>query len=299
MVRNARALGGASARWVDALPALVEDLARDWRLRIGRTLHGGSSSYVAEAERDGQPAVLKVAMADYEPIAGEVRTLELAEGRGYARLLAADLSRGAMLTERLGPSLGGQGWPIERRMRALCDTLREAWRPLDGPGSLATGAEKAAWHVGFAPKTWEALGRPCTERLLETALAFAQNRGAASSSGPAMLLHGDPHEANALADPDRPGAFRFVDPDGLYAEPAFDVGALLRDWTDDLLAGDPLALGRAWCEQLSAAAGVSAQAAWEWAVVERTSTGLLLIKLGDAHEGRRILSVAEAWARPA
>jgi streptomycin 6-kinase len=170
---------------------------------------------------------------------------------------------------------------------------------LADPGVLTTGAEKAAWHVGFAPDTWEAAGRPCSERLLDTALACAQRRGAAYAPEASMLLHGDPHEANALADPDVPGAFRFVDPDGLFAEPAFDLGALLRDWTDDLLAGDPLALGREWCEMLARLGGADAQAIWEWALVERTSTGLLLIKLGDDHEGRRTLAVAEAWARAA
>ncbi|HEY8572437.1 aminoglycoside phosphotransferase family protein [Phenylobacterium sp.] len=299
MTRNAQALGGASARWVETLPALVAGLSRDWSLTLGPTLHGGSSSYVAEAQTaDGEAAVLKVAMADYEPIAGEVATLELAQGRGYARLLAADLSRGALLTERLGLALGRHGYGLERRMQALGQALRAAWRPLaHPPTALMSGAEKAAWHVGFAPQTWEATGRPCSERLLDLVLAFAQRRGGAYAAEAAMLLHGDPHEANALADPAAPGGFRFVDPDGLYAEPAFDVGALLRDWTDELLTADPLALGRSWCEQLASLTGVPVEAAWEWAVIERTSTGLLLMKLGAEAEGRRTLAVAEAWAK--
>ncbi|MEO3821923.1 hypothetical protein [Plantactinospora sp. B24E8] len=45
----------------------------------------------------------------------------------------------------------------------------------------------------------------------------------------------------------RPGAesgYVFVDPDGFLAEPAYDLGVVLRDWCPQLLAGDPYAVAR-------------------------------------------------------
>ena len=63
------------------------------------------------------------------------------------------------------------------------------------------------------------------------------------------------------------------------------------------LVGDgvPVVLAITWCVRLSDLTGVDARAIWEWAFVERVSTGLLLAQLGDG-SGAKLLAVAEAWA---
>jgi streptomycin 6-kinase len=43
----------------------------------------------------------------------------------------------------------------------------------------------------------------------------------------AVLVHGDVHEWNALQAPG--GGFKLVDPDGLVAEPEYDLGVLMRE----------------------------------------------------------------------
>ena len=114
-----------------------------------------------------------------------------------------------------------------------------------------------------------------------------------------MLIHGDAHPANVLEDPrdhGSPGAFKLIDPDGMLSEPAHDLAIPLRDWTDELLAGDDVVTtGLAWCARLGARAGAPARAIWEWAFVERVSTGLFLMQLGDPL-GERFLHVADLWA---
>ena len=70
----------------------------------------------------------------------------------------------------------------------------------------------------------------------------------------------------------------------------------MREWSADLLAGDPLRRGWARCHRLAALSDVDPDAIWAWGFVERVSTGLLCLKHG-MDEGRPMLAVADAWAR--
>jgi streptomycin 6-kinase len=70
----------------------------------------------------------------------------------------------------------------------------------------------------------------------------------------------------------------------------------MREWSGELLQGDPLALGLRRAEHLSDLTGLEARAIWQWGVVERMSTGLLATRLSYQPAGREMLAVAEAWA---
>ena len=109
-----------------------------WGIAVGRAYDGGTEAYVAEATRaDGTPAVVKLMI----PRAGdharhEITVLRLAGGDGCVELLAADESRGAMLLERLGPSLfdlavpyrAAAGDPLRRRPQGVAAGRRAAHR---------------------------------------------------------------------------------------------------------------------------------------------------------------------------
>ena len=95
-----------------------------------------------------------------------------------------------------------------------------------------------------------------------------------------------------------PGRYRFIDPDGLFADPEYDLGISMREYNDPLLAGDPVALGRQRAGFLAAQTGRDEQRIWEWGYIERVSTGLLLIKIDkDRAGGLTCLQIAAAWAR--
>jgi streptomycin 6-kinase len=246
----------------------------------------------------GGDAVVKLEMPPYASFASEVRTLIVADGRGYARLLEHDEERNAMLQERLGSSLRGFGLPIPTQIEILCATLRRAWG-VPAPAGLPSGADKARWLSEFIAATWEEVNRPCSRRVIEQALAFAETREAAFDPEAAVLVHGDAHSANALQDPRHapaPAQFKLVDPDGLLAEPAYDLAIPMREWSRELLDGDAARLGRERCAYLSRLTGVEPQGIWEWGFVERVSTGLLSIQVGADRLGREMLDVAEAWA---
>ncbi|MEE4300983.1 MAG: aminoglycoside phosphotransferase family protein, partial [Pseudomonadales bacterium] len=103
---RAESLGEPGRAWLAGLEDAVTELEARWALRIGASITGGSESLVLEAQREnGEAAVLKLGLPGSADVATEARILELAGGRGYARLFALDEAADAMLVERLGPAL--------------------------------------------------------------------------------------------------------------------------------------------------------------------------------------------------
>jgi streptomycin 6-kinase len=288
-VRNkAHALGDAA--WLDELPGLVAALEDEWRITVGRPYRDATEAFVAEATlADGTPAAVKLLLPrDGSAARSEITTLRLTDGRGCVRLLREDAGRSALLLERLGPSLHDLAVPLARRREVLCSVAEQVWRPAPDCG-LPTGADKARLLADYLTRTWAELDRPCSERAVAHALRCAEHRVAAHDPERAVLVHGDVHEWNALrAD----GGYKLVDPDGLLAEPEYDMGALMREDPRDWLEGGAHDL----THRLAARTGLDATAIWEWGVLERVSTGLLLTAIGMQPIGREMLAVADLVA---
>jgi streptomycin 6-kinase len=283
---KARAAGAED--WLERLPALVSSLQADWSIVVGRPYGGGSEAFVAEATlEDGFPVVLKVLVpgAGNDP-ANEATLLRLAGGDGCPVLYQYDAVRGALLVERLGRPMSEFGLPLPRRLEILCATASRIWRPAPDCG-LPTGAEKARWLADFIVLLWEELDHPCSEKVVDHALAFARRREAAHRDERAVLVHGDVHQLNALQSD---SGFKLVDPDGLLADAEYDLGILMRGDPVELLAGDPLDRAH-W---LAARTGLDPVAAWEWGVIERLSTGLLCTQIQLEPLGSDTLRAAEA-----
>ena len=98
-----------------------------------------------------------------------------------------------------------------------------------------------------------------------------------------MLVHGDVHQWNALQ---AGREFKLVDPDGLLAQPEYDLGIIMRE---DPLDGDLRERAR-W---LAGKTGLDEEAIWEWGVVERVSTGLLGTRVGLQPIAREMLDAAD------
>jgi streptomycin 6-kinase len=286
VVRN-KALAAGAADWIDGLPELVAGLERDWRITVGRRYDDATEAFVARAVlADGRPAVLKLMIPrPGDDAAREITVLRLVDGDGCVRLLRADPARGALLLERLGRSLDQLGLPAGRRHEILSAAARRVWRPAAGC-DLPTGAEKGRGLIDFITATWTELGRPCSARAVDDALACAARRIQAHDDERAVLVHGDVHQWNAL---EAGAGFTLVDPDGLLAEAEYDLGVIMREDPVELMDGDPRARSR-W---LAARCGLDATAIWEWGVVERVSTGLLCTKVDLQPIGRQMLAAAE------
>jgi len=120
VVANAAAACGAGG-WLRDLPGLIAELEAEWPVSVGRPFPHSSEAFVAEASlADGTPAVLKL-LIPQDGAAGrhEITMLRLVGGRGCVGLLRDDAARGALLLERLGPSLYELGHPLAERLEIL------------------------------------------------------------------------------------------------------------------------------------------------------------------------------------
>ncbi len=137
--------------------------------------------------------------------------------------------------------------------------------------------------------TWEALDRPCSEAAVDSAVAALHRRIAVHDDERSVLVHGDVHEWNALASGT---TYKLIDPDGLLAEPEYDLGVLMREDPVELLVGDP----RIRAHRLASRTGCDAVAIWEWGLAERVSTGLLLTEIGVEPVATQMLAAADIVA---
>jgi len=292
-VVRAKAVAVGAAHWLDELPWLIATLERVWSCTVGRVYPAATEAFVADVTLDGgAPAVLKLLIPRAgDHAANEMTVLRLAGGTGCVRLLRDDPARGALLLERLGPSLYELRLPIERRHEILCAVARQLWRPAPGCG-LPTGADKGRWLTESIVAMWEGHDRPCSRQAVEHALACSARRIRAHDDERAVLVHGDVHQWNALRAPTGNG-FKLVDPDGLLAEAEYDLGIVMREDAVELMHGDPGDRAR-W---LADRTGLDAVAIWEWGVVERVSTGLLCTSIGLQPAGREMLAAADRIAR--
>lgn len=260
-------LAGAKGgdRWLADVPATIAALEDRWGITVGERLAGGTASYVATAvTATGEQVVVKISVPGVD-FGREVRTLRAAAGRGYVRLLAADLDRNAALLEPLGGSLSGSGLPPERQLAVLADLLPLAWAV---PADRLAPTDKAA-------ELAEIVGAFGRSAVVDEALRCAGRRSAGFDPDRCVVLHGDAAAANVLR---RPGdGWVFVDPDGFVGDPAYDRGVAVRDWCAELLAAaDPRPLLRSYCLVL----GGDPDATWDWGFLERVSTGLYVASLG-------------------
>jgi streptomycin 6-kinase len=302
--RKALAVGADGERWLDDIGRLVEELATEWELEVGDAIVGGSGAYVAPAvTAGGVDAVLKLAIPDgldgHCPFAQELETLLLGSGHGFVEVLRSDEHRRATLQERLGRPLSDLALPVESQIDVIASTLSRVWHQLPVGTGLRTGAEQASELGGFVRAQWEEQGRPCPLQTIERAEQYARARRDAFDPSTAVLIHGDAHPANVLEttrDQRVPMEFKLIDPDGMVSEPAHDLAIPLRDWTAELLAAaDAVELGLSWCARLASRSGVEPRAIWEWAFLERVSTGVFLMQLGETAHGEQFLAVAALW----
>ncbi len=227
-VVRAKAHAAHADDWVRTLPELIAELATRWHLTVEGSFPDGTESFVLAVTRhDGKPAVLKLLVPrGNDEAQHEITVLRVAAGQGCVTLLDADEAVGAMLLERLGPSLHDLDLPVERRHEILTAAAQQMWRPAAGLG-LPTGAEKGRWLVDHITRLWNELDRPCSERAVAHAVSCARRRIASHDDERSVLVHGDVHEWNALQAADHRDGFKLVDPDGLLAEAEYDLGILI------------------------------------------------------------------------
>ena len=246
------------AAFVDRLPRLVDELAEEWELRReGWMMHGYCALVVPVLQRDGTPAVLKVAFPDAE---SEHEHLALTRwaGRGAVRLLRADPHRRALLLEQLRDVSLADAWDVE-----ACTAVGELYGQLHipAPAPLRTLSS----YVADVRERLEALPRnaPVPRRLVEQALSLIGDF-VTDSATDGTLVHADLHYANVLAG-DR-ATWLAIDPKPLSGDPHYEPAPMLWNRYDEL-RGDVRNGIRRRFHTIIDTAGLDEDRARDWVVV--------------------------------
>lgn len=216
--------------WLEALPNLISECEKRWSLTVRPPFPNLSYNYVAPAvQADGTECVLKLGVINPELLC-EIEALRLYDGRGIVRLLEADPERGVLLLERLQPGIPLRLVAEDEIATAIAaGVMQQLWRPVPANHPFPT---VAGWARGMERLRQEFDGGtgPFSRKLVETAESLFADL-LPTQAEPA-LLHGDLHQWNILRATRAP--WLALDPKGVVGEPAYEVGAWLRNPVDRL-----------------------------------------------------------------
>jgi len=295
---TAERMGAVGRDWLRRLPNVVAELADEWSISVGEPLGDGFTGLVLEAtDADGRDVVLKLGVPDglvgVSPFSQELDVLLLADGPPYVRVYRHDRDRRAMLLERLGRPLGKLGLPVEAQLDAIANTLPAGWKRVPG-AKLMRGDEKAAWLRAFIERRRASYADYCSRQTVDLAIAYTHRREELFDPDSAVLIHADAHRDNIVETAVDSGSYALIDPEGLISEPGHDLAIPLREWSEALIGSDrPVELLNRWCDALATATGVDRDSIWEWAFVERISTGFNFVSFGMHDWAHSMLSVAD------
>jgi len=271
--------GGDGARWLAELPSILRRIAADWDLTPGAPFEL-SYHYVAAVTRgDGTPAVLKLGVPTGTSLAEEAPALAAFAGRGAVRLLRADLSRGALLLERVSP-----GWRARdlvpgrdhEATSAAAGVMRRLHVPPPPGHTLPDLVTQAAAFDRYAAVHGEAGPLP----LDLVVRAGALMRELCASATDRVVLHGDLHHDNILRAEREP--WLAIDPQPLAGERAYDIGPLVRDRPSVLLADrHPSRRVTRRLDMLSERLGADRTRVREWALAQAVDLGLRSLAAHD------------------
>ena len=218
--------GKAGRDWLQTLPRLLAKNARQWSLILQPPFSNLSFNYVAPAVRkDGTIVVLKAGVPSNKEILTEIEALRIWDGNGCVQLLAADVGRGMFLLEYLQP-----GTPLtavsndDQATTIAAQVMQQLWQPIDTNQLFPTVQD---WFGGLTKLRQKYKGGtgPFPEKLIDKTEIVAQEL--LNSMETAVLLHGDLHHDNIIKAGRQP--WLAIDPKGVLGEPAYEIGALLRN----------------------------------------------------------------------
>lgn len=223
--------GRDGQRWLNQLPDLLKYFQDAWSLTFHASPFPPSYHYVIPCQtQHGRDAVLKVGVPNPE-LSTEIKALRHFEGKGAVRLLEADQKRGGLLLERITP--GTALLDVKDNTyaaQAAANVAKKLWRPPPHNHHFPTVED---WGQGFQrlQKEFQGGTGPFPKMLIEKAEALFKDL--LSSISDPVLLHGDLHHRNILKAQRDP--WLAIDPKGLIGEPAYEIGAYLRNPFPEIL----------------------------------------------------------------
>jgi len=221
--------GDQGRDWLDNLPVILEEVAREWSLEVDKPFTNLSVNFVAPAKQpDGSEVVLKLGVPNKE-ISSEIAALSHFAGKGAVSLIGSDGARGVLVLEKLAP-----GNPLHEATDSLAaveiaaGVMKALWKlPPEDQHIFPTLEE---WFSGLSKvrRRFDGGTGPFPSRLFEKAEALA--REMIDSTPVPMLLHGDCHHDNIVSSSSK--GWLAIDPKGIVGDPVFELCAFLRNPID-------------------------------------------------------------------
>ena len=131
--------GTPGEEWLHSLEGNTIKIADDWGLTMESPVTNLSYNYVIHViDQNNHPFILKMGLPGFD-FTNEIRTLQLYNGQGCARLVKADAEQGAMLLEKLQP-----GTMLSKEddetvvIQNFCHVWKQIRRPLPKDGEFPT-----------------------------------------------------------------------------------------------------------------------------------------------------------------
>lgn len=281
--------GPRGSAWLASLPSRVTLLAQQWGLENLVLAPKLSFHYVLFGVRtsDKKPIVLKLRISQ-QNVAREAKALIHFDGHGSVRLLDIDYDQGALLLEKVAPgkplaTLFPQhdAVAVEHAAEVMC-RLHSTF-----PSDTASFPTIDDWLQALNKKHD---GLPEQQRLKAKTMA---EKLLATQSKP-VLLHGDLHHHNILLS-DQFG-WLAIDPKGVIGEPAYEVGAYIRNPMPILLLQpDPALLIIRRLELFSQHLGCNKQRLTEWSYVQAVLAACWATRDGLVVDAKQWFDVAEIF----
>jgi streptomycin 6-kinase len=201
----ARQFGERGRAWLEALPGRLDELAREWELELGDTLHGGVLSCAVAVTSAEGPAVLKVT-GPWSRTHDEAAALRTWNGLAAPRLLRA--THDALLLERIEPGTRA----VDAEPSAVADFFRRLH--VAPPAGLPSVGDHVRRLLDLAVEDGRA-SEDAAARALETTAELE------ADTEERVLLHGDLDHRNLLHCAKR--GLAAIDPLPCVGDPAYDA----------------------------------------------------------------------------
>lgn len=284
---------------IDSLQTKINVLEQREHIEIKRSIAGGTSAFVALATtKQQEEVIIKIPLQEIDTgaeFANEIEALKIAKGRSYVDLLAFDSKLNIAFLEPLGVALGALNFSTKKQIEIICKTLENSWIKRSEGKKLPNTLDLLNWFSDYIHSTWLALEQPFSKDLLARVNKVIAQRRASFSIINTCLVHGDAHNFNILQT--RNGnseQFKLIDPDGMWSEPAYDLGVLMREWVDELLLEPTQAL-KDRLSLLNDLTGVEKKAISQWGLLQTVATALVLRASNQMEESDKLLTLANLW----
>ncbi|MGE5602293.1 MAG: aminoglycoside phosphotransferase family protein [Nitrososphaerales archaeon] len=211
------------------LPSLIRSCEQRWDLRLFEPFPL-SYNYVAPGIlTDGREVVVKLGVPNPE-LTTEIEALRRYDGRGAVRLIEADAGLGVLLMERVRP-----GSPLaelrddDEATVIAAEVMRRLWQPLPAQHPFP---ELRRWTRALRQyaSRYPGSNRPLPRKMVDKAVGRLDELLVQPPES--VLIHGDFHHWNVLRANREP--WLAIDPKGVAAERAFDVGPLFYNPVPDV-----------------------------------------------------------------